>query len=117
MAEKLKPCPFCGSVVVDTHDSKALIHALYVRCMRCNAMFKFFNEEKRAIKDWNTRAPLRKWEPGSEPPLGWYWVEYGGDEKCIAYYDGCTLEFIGGDSTEWTGETLYGPIPEPEVSE
>ncbi len=74
-------------------------------------------EARNEISEMQLASTLQCWEPGSEPPEGWYWVEYGGDEKCIAYYGGCTLEFIGGDSTEWTRETLSGPIPEPEVSE
>ena len=70
--------------------------------------------------------PLRKWEPGSEPPDGWYFrYPLSLLVSLICVKDQC-LTFITPDGkmttillSDWGGifpKAIIGPIPEPEVA-
>ena len=50
MADKLKPCPFCGS---EAKLANAVAH--YVRCDTCMAFGPTALDDTEAIKLWNTR--------------------------------------------------------------
>ena len=92
MAEKLKPCPFCGGTPeLIVNNPCALI--LYIRCPECKAMIvretqnaddtkKDEDARQAVIKAWNTRTDCSTqvltpegWKPAKyiefEPPK-WY---------------------------------------------
>lgn len=57
MTEKLKPCPFCGSV-----DVSILMQSL-ISCRQCEAEGPPSDTEEEAIAAWNRREHLeRRWE-------------------------------------------------------
>ena len=133
MSEELKPCPFCVGENLFI-DMKSLV---VVECQSCSARvpLTFWNDRprenafkaelsKQKLIARDTRAPLQKWEPGSEPPDGWYRVMpvvcVRRQTPILMYLHNRGLYYAipSGVSMycEWTGETLYGPIPEPEVS-
>lgn len=55
MAEKLKPCPFCGGeAVVDMDES--WFWEWEVFCIKCGCALGHFDTEEEAIERWNRRA-------------------------------------------------------------
>ena len=63
MAEKLKPCPFCGSpnaYLVHSDGARNIpgIKFHFVKCPKCGARTQEFFKEYSAIIKWNMRASL-----------------------------------------------------------
>lgn len=60
MAEKLKPCPYCGSTQVDFFASFGDIDTnqnyMNVECISCGAQGSTKKGEEQAIAAWNNRA-------------------------------------------------------------
>jgi len=58
LADKLKPCPFCGGEgCVQEHVFKGLTNTYGVVCLDCGAEIRqFYRTEEEAIKAWNRRA-------------------------------------------------------------
>ena len=56
MAE-LKPCPFCGSVVIEENTNNFgsfVFH--FMCCERCSAKTAYYETKKSAIDAWNKRS-------------------------------------------------------------
>ena len=115
---ELKPCPFCGGTNISIDGDTPV-----ASCETCFCMTRNCATAEMAIEEWNRRAdpaPLRKWEPGSEPPHGWYWWHYDSRNR-MCFCTGYALTKIDNirnrDNVSWTHGAgyLYGPIPEPET--
>ena len=56
--KKLKPCPFCGEnrkvVLMIEKSSDGLWR---IRCDNCGCRTQWMDNEKQAIRAWNTRTP------------------------------------------------------------
>lgn len=60
MADKLKPCPFCGGRVKMVNG--IIAGTIVFVCEKCGADVMFFGTEKdkdKAVKAWNRRA--KRW--------------------------------------------------------
>ena len=113
---KLLPCPFCGEEPnIEYND---------VQCWACGAEMPGVDSAEEAIDCWNTRAqaPLQRWAPGSDAPQGLYRYWDNVNEVWSALFlrvfdtGERMLVLMGVDGLfDWTDETLYGPIPAPDV--
>ena len=60
MAEKLKPCPFCGGkaklVNIDASGEQGEENPIVVHCTQCFAKTDWFGREWEAIDAWNRRT-------------------------------------------------------------
>lgn len=60
MAEKLKPCPFCGGeaelVNIDAAGVQGIPDPVTVCCKECKCSTNWFSKEWEAIDAWNSRA-------------------------------------------------------------
>ena len=66
MSEKLKPCPFCGTKLVEIRDNGVFNHAIYglepnnlpfyAFCTNCGARSDVCADYKIAIEAWNRRV-------------------------------------------------------------
>jgi hypothetical protein len=96
----------------------------WVKCDKCLTETHYCDTEEETIAAWNRRAnPLQKWEAGSEPPDGWYFI-VGPQGKTVCQFIDKTIatpsSVVGMfDRTYWESWLshckVYGPIPEPEV--
>ena len=55
MAEKLKPCPFCGKEPILEEVKIANAKGYFVKC-KCGTEQKLYKSKINAIKKWNRRA-------------------------------------------------------------
>jgi len=55
MAEKLKPCPFCG-IIGSKIRKRASDGVWIIICFSCLASVKWFSDKDETIKAWNRRA-------------------------------------------------------------
>ena len=89
MTEKLKPCPFCGSKLVNYTNGIIGAPIVFLKCgnSECGAVVRFDNEEchmlpKRAIRYWDKRANLR--------PQG-RWLQHDEEDanawECSVYHE------------------------------
>lgn len=80
--ERIEPCPFCGSQVVDICRTNE--HACWVRCANdeCGAETNSRPTRKEAIAVWNTRTP--RLEPGCN---GDACIEEDDDKDFAARFD------------------------------
>ena len=53
MTAKLKPCPFCGSTIVEMDDNAA---PFFVVCLHCQASGPMYDSWNAAATAWNRRA-------------------------------------------------------------
>lgn len=62
MAEKLKPCPFCGGEAEIKRYTFCRTDSFYVGCSRCNVTqtANVYFSEKESIEAWNTRKPMER---------------------------------------------------------
>ena len=60
---ELKPCPFCGSDLIDIQSSIQM-EQTDIRCTDCDILISFKCCEEDAVQDWNKRSykPLGKEE-------------------------------------------------------
>ena len=56
MAEKLKPCPFCGGEAELVNIGAKLCDPITVACKQCKCNTQWFDRECDAIKAWNRRT-------------------------------------------------------------
>ena len=57
MEEKLKPCPFCGSVVIGKDKTNCGCFAFYfICCKKCGAKSAYYQTKNSAIDAWNKRS-------------------------------------------------------------
>ena len=122
---KLLPCPFCGksdTTLIGWASVKA--GSICIKCLHCKMLTSDFSTPEEAITFWNTRAqtPLQRWAPGSDAPQGLYRYWDNVNEVWSALFlhvldtGKRMLVLIGVDGLfDWTDETLYGPIPAPDV--
>ena len=63
MAEKLKPCPFCGGEAEMTGDDHTAFYLCRVRCLNCNGNAgRYFQTQAEALAAWNQRTESRERE-------------------------------------------------------
>jgi Lar family restriction alleviation protein len=131
--EKLKGCPFCGGEarVFDWKTTfQTTLQIGNVICPNCYVSIEG-DDAADAIAKWNRRANpvLRYWKAGSEPPDGVYISGYlspigitvengrltwGAGIEAWGYpYTNTLSEFL----KDHASDCIYGPIPEPEVTE
>ena len=55
--KELKPCPFCGSVVIkeDTTNCSCFVFH-FMRCKKCGAKTVYYETKNSAIDAWNKRS-------------------------------------------------------------
>lgn len=130
MSEVLKPCPFCGgeaAMLQDGEDDSETGEISHYRviCMNCGIEQMPAPTKEEAGADWNRRAvPYRRWEAGSEPPDGWYFLvePYGVRVESITGGLVVGAAWLGSNFESWEswveqGWQFYGPIPEPEAEQ
>ena len=54
MNEKLKPCPFCGSI--DVEEKQYGDNEFWVSCADCGARIPEYEDYDEAIEAWNRRT-------------------------------------------------------------
>ena len=74
---ELKPCPFCGSDLIDIQSSIQM-EQTDIRCTDCDIRISFKCCEEDAVQDWNKR---------SYKPLGEEELEKIGRQAFFTYYD------------------------------
>lgn len=70
MADKLKPCPFCGGEAYIAHRKGAYdFWNYYCGCVDCGVETLGYDREKEAIKKWNNRhSPWHIFNDWSDAP-------------------------------------------------
>ena len=82
MAEKLKPCPFCGGEAEMTGDDHTAFYLCRVRCLNCNGNAgRYFQTQAEALAAWNQRTESREREA----------MEKLRAMNCLWMWDGDTL--------------------------
>lgn len=86
MADKLKPCPFCGgegTLVEDIYNDHLYNYAI---CSNdyCNANTGRCDTEDEAITKWNNRPS--PWHTGTPTENGWYLLECNIGNSDGTYY-------------------------------
>ena len=56
MAEKLKPCPFCGGEAELVNIGTNLCDPITVECKQCKCNTQWFDRSCDAIEAWNRRT-------------------------------------------------------------
>lgn len=58
MAEKIKPCPFCGSKDIEILEwtFKNDINTWQVECQECGVSGSMYSIKAEAVEEWNRRA-------------------------------------------------------------
>ena len=84
---ELKPCPFCGSDLIDIQSSIQM-EQTDIRCTDCDILISFKCCEEDAVQDWNKR---------SYKPLGEEELEKANKilslTKTIRNYSECELDY------------------------
>ena len=64
MAVKLKPCPFCGSTLVDMDCDKL---PFFVVCQHCSSSGPMHDSWNAAANAWNRRVPVSTRQDAASP--------------------------------------------------
>lgn len=111
MADKLKPCPFCGNKAEITKLDFA--KSYFITCSSCFAEMGQFKAEEEAIHMWNTRP--NPWHTGT-PPMekGTYLIRqdclYAPHIVCERKRDGESLFIEGSNQIIEDGILAYQKI-------
>ena len=111
---KLWVCPLNRYLYSDLRDSA-------VSCFECDTCLNRCGGGP--FGPYVKEQPLRRWEPGSEPPSGWFWWMHDQQSPEIVLYNASFSRFVsilddyGECDWNWDSDTtgwFEGPIPKPE---
>ena len=122
-ADKLKPCPICGSEVNLIEEN---VGEYTVVCHGCQVLMiaDDVSSKNEAIERWNNRVNGPKWIPIEQqkpPEHDWYFVFFPANKEQgtidyvdVCFWDGTSFVDSGiGYKEDGIGYTHWMPFPEP----
>lgn len=122
-ADKLKPCPICGSEVNMIEEN---VGEYTVVCHGCQVLMiaDDVSSKNEAIERWNNRVNDPKWIPIEQqkpPEHDWYFVFFPANKEQgtidyvdVCFWDGTSFVDSGiGYKEDGIGYTHWMPFPEP----
>lgn len=115
--DKLLPCPFCGSDLIDV-TSNTRMEKTQIMCTDCSIMISFDCNEEEAIKLWNTRHTPQDefYEWIDEQLKGKKVLTPKECQKMLSHIKGNIMDIVEGDEVIDTPEGTC-PISEKALSE
>ena len=102
MADKLKPCPFCGGEV----ELKKNDFGFYVICPECMCSTQNYSTDDDAISTWNNRPS--PWHTGTPTEEGWYLTKVKVRDCDGSYF--FMYEAVWFDGEEWVNRRHQQPV-------